>query len=53
MDSFPMFGKVWDEITYPVPNFNVPIEVRELIYNFNSHFTMDVIAYLCRDYIEQ
>ena len=36
-----MPSKVWDEITYPVPNFN---EVWEWISNFIPHIIMDVIA---------
>ena len=43
--------KVWDEITYPFPNFNegVAIEVWEWISNFILPFIMDVITYPCLD----
>ena len=41
-------SKVWEEITYPFPNFTV-IEVCEWISNFIPHFVMDVITYLCWD----
>ena len=41
-----MFGKVWEEITYPFLNFNVwTIEVKKWISNFIPHFIMDVITY--------
>ena len=41
-----MPGKVWDEITYPFPNFNgTTIEVWERISNFIPHFIRDVITY--------
>ena len=36
-------NKVWGEITYPFPNFNV--EVWEWISNFIPHFTVYVITY--------
>ena len=37
---------MWDEITYPFPNFNGgTVEVREWISNFNPHFTEYVITY--------
>ena len=39
--------KVWDEITYPFPNFNV--EVWEWISNFIPHFIGHVITYPCWD----
>ena len=43
-----MPSKVWDEITYPFPNFNrSTIEVFEWISNFIPHFIMDVISHLC------
>ena len=43
-------SKVWDEITYPFPNFNgVSVEVWEWISNFIKHFIMHVITYPCRD----
>ena len=39
---------VWDEITYPFPNFNGTVfEVWEWISNFIPHFTGHVIAYPC------
>ena len=39
-------GKVWDEITYPFPNFNgCTVVVLEWISNFIPHFMMDVITY--------
>ena len=42
--------KVWDEITYPFPNFNsCTIEVWEWIGNFIPHFTEHVITYPCWD----
>ena len=38
--------KVWDEITYPFPNFNgATIEVWEWISNYIPHFKMDVITH--------
>ena len=38
-----MPSKVYDEITYPFPNFNgIAIEVWEWINNFLQHFIMDV-----------
>ena len=40
--------KVWDEITYSVPNFNgYTVEVWEWISNFTLHFMMDVIIFPC------
>ena len=40
--------KVWDEITYPFPNFNsATVEVWEWISNLIAHFMIDVITYLC------
>ena len=43
-----MPSKVWDEITYPFPNFNgCPIEVCQWISNFIPHFMMDVITNPC------
>ena len=42
--------KVWDEITYPFPNFNgAAVEVWEWINNFISHLTGHVITYPCWD----
>ena len=41
---------VWDEITYPFPNFNgFTVEVWQWISNFIPRFMMDVITYLCLD----
>ena len=41
-----MSSKVWDEITYPFPNFNgCAIEVWEWISEFIPHFILDVITY--------
>ena len=41
-----ILSKVWDEITYPFPNFNAcTVEVWEWISDFISHFIMDVITY--------
>ena len=38
--------EVWDNITYPFPNFNgVTVEVWEWIINFIPHFTGHVIPY--------
>ena len=43
-------SKMWDEITYPFPNFNgATVEVWERISNFIPHFIMDVITYPYRD----
>ena len=45
-----MPGKVWDEVTYPFPNFNgCTVEVWEWISNFIPYFIMGVVAYLCCD----
>ena len=42
--------KVWDEITYPFPNFNGgTVEVWEWINNFTPHFTGHVITYPWQD----
>ena len=42
--------KVWDEITYPFPNFNgCTVEVWEWITNFIPHFTRCVMTYPCWD----
>ena len=41
-----MPSKDWDQITYPISNFNGrTIEVWKWISNFISHFVMDVITY--------
>ena len=40
--------KVWDEIIYPLPNFNdADVEVWEQISDFISLFTGHVIIYQC------
>ena len=45
-----MPNKVWDEITYPFPNFNsAVIEVWEWISNFIIYFIVHVITYPCWD----
>ena len=42
--------KVWDEISYPIPNFNgITIEAWEWISNFISQCTMYVTTYPCWD----
>ena len=39
-------SKVWDEITYPFPNFNsCTIKIWEWISNLIPHFIMDLITY--------
>ena len=43
--------KVWNEITYPFPNFNcVTVAVWKWISNFIPHFIMDGITYPCWDW---
>ena len=43
-----MLKKVWDEITYPFPNFNdATVDVWKWISKFIQHFIIDVIAYTC------
>ena len=43
-----MPSKMWDEISYPFPNFNsYTVEVWEWISNFISHIIMNVITYPC------
>ena len=43
-----MPGKVWDEITYPFPNFNgCTVEVGDWISNVIAHIIMDDITYPC------
>ena len=43
-----MPGKVWDEITYPFPNFNgCTVEVGDCISNVIAHIIMDDITYPC------
>ena len=45
-----MSSEVWDEITYPFPNFNgYTIEVWEWVSNIISHFLIDVVIYPCWD----
>ena len=40
--------KVWDKITYPLPNFNgCNVEVWQWISNFIPHYIMVVITYPC------
>ena len=42
--------KVWDEITYPFPNFNgAAVDVWEWISNFILHFKGYMITYPCWD----
>ena len=46
--SLTFTNMVWDEITYPFPNFNdTAVEVWEWISNFILHFTVHVITYPC------
>ena len=41
---------LWDEITYPFPNFTgCNVEAWEWISNLIPHFIMDAITYLCWD----
>ena len=41
-----MHSQVWDEITYPFPNFNgCTVELWEWISNFIPHFIMRLISY--------
>ena len=48
--SNPMPINVWDEITYPFPNFNgCTVKVWEWISNFIIHFIVDVIPHPWRD----
>ena len=43
--------KVWDEITYPSPNFNRKTgEVREWISNLIPYLTVHVITHPCWDW---
>ena len=43
-----MTGKMWDEITYPLPNvYGCTVEVWELISVFDPQFILDVITYPC------
>ena len=43
-----MSNKVYDEITYPFPNFNsFPMEVWEWIRYFTPSFLMDVMTKQC------
>ena len=42
--------EVWDEITYPFPNFNgATVEACEWISYFIQPFIMDMITYPCWD----
>ena len=44
------YHDVWDEISYPFPNFNgSTVEVWEWISNFIPHFIVHVITYPRRD----
>ena len=46
-----MPNKLWDEVTYPFPNFNgATIEVWEWISDLILHFIMDVITNPLWDY---
>ena len=46
-----MPSKVWDEITYPFPNFNgATVEVWEWISNFDPNLLMDLITYSCKEH---
>ena len=48
MNNLP--GEMWDEITYPFPNFNgATVEVWEWTSNFIPHLIMDFITYPCWD----
>ena len=43
-----MPNKVWDEFTYPFPNFDgAAVEFWEWMINFIPHIVMDVIIYPC------
>ena len=47
--------KLWDEISYPFPNFHSPsctVEVHERVNHFVSRFTRYVITYPCRVLLE-
>ena len=47
-----MPSTMWDQITYPFPNFNgCTVEVWEWISNFIPHFIRDVITYPCRNWM--
>ena len=44
--AYHIHHNMWDEITYPFPNFNgYAVEVWEWIGNFTQHFIMDVIIH--------
>ena len=44
-----MSNKLWDEVTYPFPNFNsCTVEVLEWIDNFIPHIKTYLMTYLCR-----
>ena len=50
MGKFHMSSKMWDEITYPFPNFNGgTVEVWLWISNFMPHFITNVTTYPCWD----
>ena len=45
-----MPNNMWDEITYPFPNFNgAAVDVWEWISDFIPHLIIDVITYPCCD----
>ena len=45
-----MPSKMWDEITYPFPNFNgATVEVWERKSNLIPHYIIEAITYLCWD----
>ena len=42
--------EMWDEITYPFPNFNgATVEIWEWMINFIPHYIMDVFTPPCWD----
>ena len=48
--TYCIYYKLWDEITYLLPNFNgATIEVWEWINNIIAHLTGHVITYPCLD----
>ena len=45
-----MPSHVWDEITYPFPNFNgCTFEFGEWVSDFIAHFIMALMTYFCWD----
>ena len=41
-----MLGEVWNEITYPFPNFNSgTVEAWEWLTNFIPHIIKDIVVY--------